>query len=89
MTIQEVYYRNALAILEAEADPRIAVAYKLLRSVPVTAGIEDWILNPFVSTALSILKKFSSYKVQQAIKLIEEAATEAREEKTGKKKKGK
>ena len=79
MTLSEVYYKNALALLSSERRKagRINAAYKLLSKTPINAAVEDWLTNPFVRTALTILKGLSSnFKVREAIRLLSEAGKE-------------
>jgi hypothetical protein len=91
----QVYYSNALNLLNSSVpaqpgvkgekaprrlDRQIDRAYRMLARYQLKAGLEDFLANPFVRTALSILRKFSSsnYRIEQAIKLLEEAGEEAK-----------
>ena len=87
-SLESVYFRNALRLLaqERRRDNRINQVYIRLRQHNVTAAVEDWLSNPFVSTALLILEKLSgNYRIQQAIKLLREAGAEHTKGKKGKK----
>ena len=84
MSLSQVYFDNALCLLASErrSSRRVNAAYQTLKKNQVTAGIEDWMTNPFVRTALSILQSLSgSYKVREAIRLLKAAGTEAEAEK--------
>ena len=77
-----------MALLNAERRRagRVNAAYKLLSKTPIQAGVEDWLTNPFVRTAMTILKGLSSnYKIRQAIQLLTEAGKDAEEEASKKK----
>ena len=94
--LAQTYYTNAMNLLNsrvpagpgvrAEGSPRrqhraVDQAYRLLVRARVEASLEDFLGNPFVRTALGILRRFSSnYRVEQAIKLLEEAGEEAKKE---------
>jgi hypothetical protein len=89
--LSQVLLDNALNILKQErrSSRRVNAAYNVLRQSKgrplvagkVTGGVVDWLANPFVRTALSILQSLSSnYKIREAIKLIKEAGMEAEEE---------
>lgn len=90
----KVYWDNALKLLAEAAgeEPRVNEAVKVLLhqelETGIVAGIEDFLSNPFIQTALSILETFQkNYKVGQAIKLLKEAGKEFEEETRKKKKK--
>ena len=79
-----VCYTNALELLRQErrSSRRINAAYQTLKQNSIEAGIVDWLSNPFVRTALSILQSLQgNYKVREAIKLLKEAGSEAESEK--------
>ena len=79
-----VCYANALELLRQErrSSRRINAAYQTLKQNSIEAGIVDWLSNPFVRTALSILQSLQgNYKVREAIKLLKEAGSEAESEK--------
>lgn len=81
--LAEIYYTNALAILRTERRKaaRVNAAYKLLTKTPITAGVEDWLQNPFVKTALTILQALTgNWRVREAIKLLKAAGEEAEQE---------
>ncbi len=87
--LSTIYYRNALTLLKAERRnyKRVNDVYVRLGRIEVRAGVEDWLGNPFISTALSILEKLTSnYKIKQAVQLLKEAATESKKESESKKK---
>jgi len=92
-----IFYRNAMAFLaqERRSSKRINAAYKTLlehertpaEPTEVRAGAVEWLANPFVRTALSILQSLSgNYKIREAIKLLKEAGAEAEAEEEKKKK---
>lgn len=100
----QVYFTNALNLLntptpvapgvKAQKCPRrldrqIDRAYRMLARHQLKAGLEDFLANPFVRTAMSILRKFSAgnYRIQQALNLLEEAGEEARKKQHDKTKK--
>lgn len=90
----KVYWDNALKLLaEAAAEePGVNEAVKVLLhrdlEAGIQAGIVDFLSNPFIQTALTILETFQkNYKVGQAIKLLKEAGKEFEEEESRKKKK--
>lgn len=81
--LSKVYYNNALALLAGERrkSRRINAAYTALKRNDIHAAGVDWLANPFVRTALSILQSLSgNYKVREAIKLLKEAGAEAEAE---------
>jgi len=88
------YHLTALKILRLElaSQPELepvleALGHKELET-RIQAGVEDFLANPFVQTALSILKNLSkNYKIGQAIKLLEEAGKDYEEAERKKKKK--
>lgn len=81
-TLPSILYANALKLLgtERRVAKRIDEAYRILARNRVHGAVEDWLQNPFVSTALGILEKFgtSNYKIKQAIQLLREAGKEAK-----------
>ena len=86
MTPTNVFYLNARNLIksELEAQPGLAPALAALESAQaqpgIAAGVEDFLANPFIQTALSILRSFSkNYKIGQAIKLLEEAGKDEQE----------
>lgn len=84
--LSKIYVKNALALLGNEEDPRAKEAISLLTQSNIQAGLVDWLANPFVRSAMSILNMMQGNpKVKQAIKLLTEAGEE--EEKASKKKK--
>lgn len=94
MSELNVFHLNALRILhdEAEATPRLRSALVALEHPQlqrgIRAGLEDFLANPFVQTAMSILRTFGkNYKVNQAVKLLEEAGKDYAEEQRKSKKK--
>jgi hypothetical protein len=79
-TLPQILYTNAIKILATErrSARRIDEAYRILVRRNLNAGLEDWLYNPFVKTALSILEKFSgNYKIKEALKLLQAAGDEA------------
>ena len=79
-SLSQIFYSNALKILATERRTarRVDEAYRILARRNLNAGIEDWLYNPFVKTALSILEKFSgNYKIKEALKLLQAAGDEA------------
>ncbi len=75
---------NALTLLKSSqrAHKDVHLTYKRLNTIYVRGGLADFLSNPFISTAMSILKTFSTnYKIQQAIKLLQEAGEEAKKKK--------
>lgn len=92
-----IFYRNAMALLakERRSSRRVNAAYKILLrnerefrpATVVQAGAIEWLANPFVRTALSILQSLSgNYKIREAIKLLKEAGAEEEAEAEKKKK---
>ncbi len=82
-----VFHLNALRLLNEEVLvlPGLAPAIDALThrdlQEGIRAGVEDFLANPFVQTALSILRSFGkNYKVNQAIKLLEEAGKDYQEQ---------
>ena len=81
------YLKNCLGFIEAAAadEPRLLPALRALEAFQtadgsIQAGLDDFLSNPFVQTALGILKSFNkTYKVKQAIQLLEEAGREYQE----------
>jgi len=79
-SLAQILYANAIKLLDSErrSARRIDQAYRILARRNVNAGLEDWLYNPFVKTALTILQKFSSnYKIREALKLLQAAGEEA------------
>lgn len=79
-TLPQILYSNALNILamERRTARRVDEAYRILARRNLNAGLEDWLYNPFVKTALSILQKFSgNYRIKEALKLLQAAGEEA------------
>lgn len=79
-TTAQVLYANAVKILalERRTARRVDKAYRVLARHNVNAAVEDWLVNPFVKTALSILEKFSgNYRIKEALKLLKAAGEEA------------
>jgi hypothetical protein len=79
-SLAQVLYANAIKILATErrSHRRVDEVYRILARRNVSAGLENWLYNPFIKTALSILEKFSgNYKIKEAIKLLQEAGKEA------------
>ncbi len=79
-SLPQVLYSNALKILATErrTAQRVDKAYRVLARRNLSAGMEDWLVNPFVKTAISILEKFTSnYKIREALKLLQAAGEEA------------
>ena len=79
-SLPQVLYANAIKILalERRSAKRIDQAYRILARRNMSAGLEDWLYNPFVKTALSILEKFSkNYRIKEALKLLKAAGEEA------------
>ncbi len=78
--LKQVFFSNALNLIKQERRKarRIYEVYARLHQLQVRGGITENILsNPFIKTALSILKTFvGNYKIKQAIKLLQEAAEE-------------
>ena len=77
------YVKNAMILLKAEqrSSLRLHEVYARLHRLEVRAGFADFLGNPFLQTALSILEKFSSnYRIKEAIKLLREAGEEAEKE---------
>jgi hypothetical protein len=75
-----VYYSNAIKLLATERrkSQRIDKVYRMLARHNVQAGLADWLANPFIRTALQILKKFTdNYKIREATRLLYEAGEEA------------
>ncbi len=84
--LSQVYYQNAINILRDERQIRKKfnhVYARLHTGLRVEGGVASFLLsNPFIQTALKILETFeSSYKVQQAIRLLRAAGEEAEKEK--------
>jgi len=84
-SLSEILYVNAIRILakERRLAGRVNEAYGLLTGhgirASVHAGIEDWLSNAFVMSAMTILEKFSgNYRVREALALLKEAGAEAR-----------
>jgi hypothetical protein len=78
--LSQILYTNALNILamERRTARRVDEAYRILARRNLNAGLEDWLYNPFVKTALSILQKFSgNYRIKEALKLLQAAGEEA------------
>ncbi len=78
--ISQTLYANAVKILalERRTARRVDEAYRILARRNVAAAIEDWLVNPFVKTAISILEKFSNnYRIKEALKLLQAAGEEA------------
>jgi len=92
--LAQVYVTNALNLLcaatpaapgvKGQKCPRrlhrdIDRAYRMLARHHLQGSLEDFLANPFVRTALSILRRFTggNYKIQQAVALLEEAGKEA------------
>ncbi len=94
MSQLNVFHLNAIRLLsdEVERTPALrpaldALTHRQLQD-GILAGVEDFLANPFVQTALTILKSLSrNYKVGQAVKLLEEAGRDYEEEQRKKKKK--
>jgi hypothetical protein len=87
-----VYYSNAIKLLASERrkSRRVDEVYRMLVRHNIEAGLADWLANPFIRTALTILKKFTdNYKIREATRLLYEAGEEATAaaEATAKKKK--
>ncbi len=83
MSLAKVCYDNAMKLLASErrTSRRVNAAYKTLQKNNIEAGTVEWLANPFVRTALSILQSLSgNYKIREAIKLLKEAGSEAEEE---------
>lgn len=79
-TLAQVFYDNALKMLASERRKaqRIDKAYRTLARRNVHGGLEEWLYNPFVKTAMSILEKFTdNYKIREALKLLQAAGEEA------------
>jgi len=79
-SLQQIFYQNALKLLAQERRKarRIDGAYRTLARRNMRGSLEDWLYNPFVKTAISILSKFSSnYKIKEALKLLQAAGEEA------------
>lgn len=79
-TIAQVLYANAVKLLATERRTarRVDEAYRILTERGVSAGVEDWLANPFVQTAIGILEKFTSnYRIREALKLLKAAGEEA------------
>jgi len=75
-SLQELYVKNALRFIKAErrSARKVNEAYLMLSRCNIQAGLVDWLANPYLRTALSILEKFTgNYKIQQAVKLLREA----------------
>jgi arsenate reductase-like glutaredoxin family protein len=88
MSLAQVCFDNAVKILATErrSSQRVNAAYRILQKNNIEAGVVDWLSNPFIRTALSILQSMSgSYKVKEAIRLLKEAGTEAEDEQKKKK----
>ena len=86
--LSKVLHNNALELLRQErrSSARVNAAYKTLMQNHIEAGAVEWLANPFVRTALSILQSLSgNYKVKEAIKLLKEAGSEAEAESKKKK----
>jgi hypothetical protein len=86
--LAKVFYDNALGLLRQErrTSSRVNAAYRTLQKNHIEAGAVEWLANPFVRTALSILQSLSgNYKVREAIKLLKEAGSEAEAESKKKK----
>ena len=86
--LAKTYYDNALTLLKQErrSSRRVNAAYKVLLQNHIQAGAVEWLANPFVRTALSILQSLSgNYKIKEAIKLLKEAGCEAEVENKKKK----
>jgi len=85
-TLATVYIRNALELIRQEqrTSREIHQVYSGLQKRLVKADksvsggfAENFLSNPFISTALGILEKFSgNYKIKQALKLLKEAGAE-------------
>lgn len=79
--LAHVFYSNALKLLATERrrSRRIDEVYRILARHNVQADMADWLSNPFIRTAMKLLRSFSSnYKIQQAMKLLEEAGEESK-----------
>lgn len=79
-TTAQILYSNAVKILalERRTARRVDEAYRILAKRNVSASMEDWLVNPFVKTAISILEKFASnYRIKEALKLLQAAGEEA------------
>jgi hypothetical protein len=79
----KIYYDNAVEFLRQErrSHRRVNAAYTILKKNNIEAGAVEWLANPFVRTALSILQSLSgNYKIKEAIKLLKEAGSEAEAE---------
>lgn len=76
-----VFYSNALKLIASErrTSRRIDEVYRILARHNVQAGLADWLSNPFIRTALQILRKFTdNYKIREATRLLYEAGEEAK-----------
>jgi hypothetical protein len=76
-----IYYRNALNFLKGERRKakRIDEAYRKLNRFNLAGGFVDFLANPFIRSAISILEKFTgNYKVKEALRLLKEAGQESK-----------
>ncbi len=75
-----IYYANAIKLIASErrAHRSIDQAYRILVQHNMQADLTDWLSNPFIRTALQILRKFTdNYKIREATRLLYEAGEEA------------
>ena len=78
-----VLYGNALKLISMERRRarRIDQVYRMMARHNLQAGVVDWLANPFIQTALSILERFSAnYRIKEAVKLLREAGAASSEE---------
>lgn len=78
--LAHVFYSNAVRLIaeERRSSKRIDEVYRILVTHNVEAGLTDWLANPFIKTALQILRKFTdNYKIREATRLLYEAGEEA------------
>jgi hypothetical protein len=88
VSLAKVCYDNAMKLLASErrSSRRVNAAYRALQKNTIEAGAVEWLANPFVRTALSILQSLTSnYRVREAIKLLKEAGAEEEAEQKKKK----
>ena len=82
MLKDNVFLLNAFRVLRPlrGTDVRIDEVLALLEREHFSAGLETFLANPFIQTALKILKSFNkNYKIEQAVRLLEEAGKEEQE----------
>ncbi len=87
-SLSQIYYANAIKMIASErrSSKQIDDVYRILVRHNMQADLTDWLANPFIRTALQILRKFTdNYKIREATRLLYEAGEEAKTELSKKK----